>query len=214
MENKVENLLVIYSADDGKLKILLENNSEEPYKNYWMIPGETLDTMTTQDESTVKLFKKITSLNCNDFIQGGVFTDLGRKLNGRTIAIVSVVITDRGVVDLKKKVGYEWFNIDELPKLAFDHEKIISSVTNEIKTKIIQNYSDILLKLFPCDFTLTEFQKFYESVLGKKIDRRNFRKKLMLHNLVIDTGERICNKVGRPGALYRFDIENMRGKRL
>lgn len=214
VENKVENLLIIYSADNGKLKILLKKNFEEPYKNYWVIPGEELDAETTQDESTMNLFKNITSLNYRGFIQGGVFTGLGRKIDGRTIAIVSVVITDRSVADLKKENGFEWFDVDELPKLAFDHREIILSVTGELKTKIIQNYSDILLKLFPSDFTLTEFQKFYENMLGKKIDRRNFRKKMMSQNLVIDTGEKTSNKMGRPGSLYRFNVVNMKGKRL
>ena len=214
MENKVENLLIIYSADEGKLKMLLEKKNEEPYKNYWIVPGEVLDTETTQEKSTRVLFKNITSLNYGDLIQGGVFTEPGRKMDGRTIAIVSIVITDRSVVDLKRKKGFEWFEVDELPKLAFDYREIILSVTDELKAKIVQNYSDILLKFFPSDFTLTEFQIFYENMLGKKIDRRNFRKKMMTQNLVIDTGEKTCNKIGRPGSLYRFNMENMRGKRL
>jgi len=214
VENKVENLLMVYCADDGELKILLKKNNEEPYKNYWILPGEILDTKTTQEESTMNLFKGVTSLNCSNFIQGGVFTELGRKIGERTIAIVSIVITDRSVADLKMKKGFEWFDIDELPKLAFDHRKIILSVSEELKSKIIQNYSDILLKLFPSDFTLTEFQRFYENMLGKKIDRRNFRKKMMSQDLVIDTGEKTSNKTGRPGTLYRFNVENMRGKRL
>lgn len=214
MVNKVENLLVIYSADKGKLKILLEKKDDEPYKNYWIIPGETLDENTTQEESTNNLFSNITSLNYNSFIQGGVFSDIKRKQDGRTIAIVSIVITDKNVADLKRKEGFEWFDTDELPKLAFDHRDIIATVTEEIKNKIVQNYSDVLLKLFPSDFTLPEFQQFYESILGKKIDRRNFRKKIMTQELVIDTGEKTTNKTGRPGSLYRFNVENMRGKRL
>ena len=213
MINKVENLLIVYCADEGKLKILLEKNNEEPYKNYWIIPGELLDDKTTQEESTKVLFKNITSLNYSDFIQGGVFSDTKRKKE-RTIAIVSVVITDRSVADLNKKDGFEWFDVCELPKLAYDYRDIIHKVTDEVKNKITHNYSDILVKLFPSDFTLPEFQKFYENILGKKIDRRNFRKKIINQNLVIDTGEKMMNKTGRPGSLYRFNIENMKGKKI
>lgn len=214
MENKVENLLIVYSADDGLLKILLQKNDGEPYKGYWMIPGEELDSKTTQEESALNLFKDITSVQVSGIMQGGVFSDLDRKPEGRTIAITSVIVTDKDLVELKKREDVCFFDVEKLPKIAYDHEKIIDIVTKEIKDKIIGNYSDILLKFFPSDFTLPEFQKFYESVLGKNIDRRNFRKKIMTQHLVIDTGEKTTNGTGRPGTLYRFDVENMKGKKI
>ena len=80
--------------------------------------------------------------------------------------------------------------------------------------RILNNYSNILVKFFPSDFTLTEFQNFYENISGKNIDRRNFRKKIMSQQLVIDTGEKTDNKAGRPGILYKFNEKKMRGTRL
>ncbi len=214
MVNKVENLLLIYSADEGTLKVLLEKNEDEPYKGYWIIPGDILGEDVTQKDFSCKLFEDITSLKNDEFIQGGVFSDIDRNPYERVIAIVSIMITDKSVADLNKKENYSWFDIDELPKLAYDHKNIIENVTNEIKDKIIGNYSNILIKFFPSDFTLPEFQKFYENVLGKNIDRRNFRKKIMTQNLVIDTGEKTTSGTGRPGTLYRFNVENLKGKRL
>ena len=214
MENKVENLLIVYAADGGLLKILLQKNDSEPYKGYWMIPGEELDSKTTQEDSAVNLFKDITSVAVNGFMQGGVFSDLDRKPEGRTIAITSIIVTDKDLVEMKMRDDVCFFDVNELPKIAFDHGEIIEKVTKEVKDKIIGNYSNILLKFFPSDFTLPEFQKFYENVLGKSIDRRNFRKKIMTQRLVIDTGEKTTNGTGRPGTLYRFDIDNMKGKKL
>ena len=212
MENNiVENLLIIYSADEGKLKILLQKRDEEPYKDYWVIPSEILDTDKTLEDSSEFLFKKSTTLENGHFIQGSIFSNLNRNIYDRVIGITNIVITDKKLVDIKKSEKYEWFDVDQLPKIAFDHKTIIEVVTKEIKNKIRYNYCDILLDLFPSDFTLSEFQKFYENILEKTIDRRNFRKKILNQNLVIDTGEKTTNKTGRPGTLYRFNIENMKG---
>lgn len=214
MFNKVENLLLIYSADKGALKVLLEKKEDEPYKGYWIIPGGILESDISQRDFSIELFEDITSLTNNEIIQGGVFSKVDRNPFERVIAIVSVMITDKDVADLNKKKNYSWFDINELPKLAYDYKEIIEEVTNETKDKIIGNYSNILTKFFPSDFTLPELQLFYENVLGKKIDRRNFRKKIMTQNYVIDTGEKTASGTGRPGTLYRFDIENLKGKRL
>lgn len=214
MLNKIENLLLIYSADKGVLKVLLEKKGDDPYKGYWIIPGDVLGPDVSQKDFSVKLFEEITSLKDDEIIQGGVFSKVDRNPFERVIAIVSVMITDKYVADLNMKKNYSWFDINELPKLAYDYKEIIQDVTNEIKDKIVENYANILIKFFPSDFTLPEFQSFYENVLGMKIDRRNFRKKIITQNLVIDTGEKTSSGTGRPGTLYRFNVDNLKGKRL
>lgn len=215
MGNLLENLVLIYSADEGKLKILLKKRLEEPYKNYWTIPGDMLDEKTTLEESTRDIFERETNVKVSSIIQGSVFSNLKRNRDARIIAFTNVVITDKDLVDMKKDNDLlEWFEVDSLPKLAFDHRDIIEKVTEDIKEKISLNYSDILLELFPSDFTLPDFQLFYENVIGKEIDRRNFRKKIFNQNLVIDTGFKSNKKMGRPSTLYRFNPDEIRGKRI
>ncbi|MBR2840650.1 MAG: NUDIX hydrolase [Bacilli bacterium] len=215
MGNLLENLVLIYSADEGKLKILLKKRLEEPYKNYWTIPGDMLDEKTTLEESTRDIFERETNVKVRSIIQGSVFSNLKRNRDARIIAFTNVVITDKDLVDMKKDNDLlEWFEVDSLPKLAFDHRDIIEKVTEDIKEKITLNYSDILLELFPSDFTLPDFQLFYENVIGKEIDRRNFRKKIFNQNLVIDTGFKSNKKMGRPSTLYRFNPDEIRGKRI
>lgn len=215
MKNLLENLVVIYSADEGCLKILLKKKMDEPYKNYWYVPGEILDTKTTLEESSFRVFKNETGVSGSNLIQGNVFSNIGRGDDNRIIAFTNIIITDKSLVDIKKTSDLlEWFDVDELPKLAFDHKDIILKVTEEIKSKIALNYSDIILDFFPSDFTLTDFQSFYENMIGRKMDRRNFRKKIFSQDLVVDTGEKDTSKVGRPGILYRFNVQNMKGKRL
>lgn len=215
MGNLLENLIVIYAADRGNLKILLKKRNEEPYKNYWYIPGEILDINSTLENSASRIFERETGVVSNNVFQGSVFSNLERSIEDRIIAFTSIIITDRDLVDMKKQNdSLEWFDVDNLPKIAFDHGDIILKVTEDIKEKISLNYSNILLDLFPSDFTLPDFQNFYEKVLGKQVDRRNFRKKIFGQDLVIDTGFKSNKKVGRPSTLYRFNPDNMKGKRI
>lgn len=211
--NLVENLVLIYSVDGDKLKIFLYKKADDPYKGYWFLPSEVLNNETTIEESTKNIYNKLTNLNCDKFCQSYVFSDLDRGLDDRVIGITSVVITDKTLASMNKEDNLEWFDVDELPKIGLDHKEIIQKVSHQIKYKIACNYDDILLDLFPSDFTLTELQNFYENMTSKFIDKRNFRKKLTNQNLVVDTGEKILNG-GRPATLYRFNKEKMEGNLL
>ena len=213
--NLLETLLLIYSVDEGKLKIYLKKKQDEPYKGYWILPSAPLDTQTTIEENAHKIYKSMTNLDETYMFQSKVFSDLNRDPNNRIIGISFIAITDKTLTDIKqdnKEVA--WFDVEELPKLGFDHANIIEEVTKEVKRKIIVNYNDMLLAFFPSDFTLPELQNFYENVLGKPIDRRNFHKKYVNQELVIDTGFKTSKGSGRPGTLYRFNLEKMKGKRI
>ena len=213
--NLLETLLLIYSVDEGKLKIYLKKKQDEPYKGYWTLPSAPLDTQTTIEENAHKIYKSMTNLDETYMFQSKVFSNLNRDPNNRIIGISFIAITDKTLTDIKqdnKEVA--WFDVEELPKLGFDHANIIEEVTKEVKRKIIVNYNDMLLAFFPSDFTLPELQNFYENVLGKPIDRRNFHKKYVNQELVIDTGFKTSKGSGRPGTLYRFNLEKMKGKRI
>lgn len=213
--NLLETLLLIYSVDEGKLKIYLKKKQDEPYKGYWTLPSAPLDTQTTIEENAHKIYKSMTNLDETYMFQSKVFSDLNRDPNNRIIGISFIAITDKTLTDIKqdnKEVA--WFDVEELPKLGFDHANIIEVVTKEVKNKIIANYNDMLLAFFPSDFTLPELQNFYENVLGKPIDRRNFHKKYVNQELVIDTGFKTTKGSGRPGTLYRFNQDKMKGKRI
>lgn len=213
--NVIETLLLILSADEGKLKIYLEKKKEEPYKGYWIIPGKFLDRETTLEENAKEIYKNTTGLDEGAIFQTQAFSSLNRNNSERVIAISYAAITDKTLTDIKQNDNDKsWFQIDELPKLGFDHEQIIDTVITELRNKITTNYDDMLVKFFPSDFTLPELQNFYEYVLEKPIDRRNFHKKFVNQDLVIDTGFKQAKGSGRPGTLYRFNIDKMKGKRI
>ncbi len=213
--NIVETLLLIYAADEGKLKIYLKKKQEEPYKGYWTLPSAPLDNVTTLEENVNIIYKNMTGLEESTVFESKSFSNLDRDPSGRIIGMSFIAVTDKGLTDMKQSTSdKEWFEVDELPKLGFDHASIINTVTEDVKKKIISNYDDMLLAFFPSDFTLPELQNFYENVLGKPIDRRNFHKKFVNQELVIDTGFKTSKGSGRPGTLYRFNEDKMKGKRI
>ncbi len=213
--NEIENILIICAADEGKLKILLKKREKEPYFGYWILPGEFINDKETMEQSTKQIFEEISPIEYSFTYEEKTFSDLNRYENRRVVALTNVIVTDKQLVDMKKeKDNTEWFNIDELPKLGFDHKEIIEKTSKEIKYKITCNYHDILLHLFPSDFTLSELQTFYESITNEENDRKNFKKKIMSQDLIVDTGIKDNLGNGRPSTLYRFNVDKMRGIRL
>jgi 8-oxo-dGTP diphosphatase len=209
--NVIETLLLIYTVENGKLKIYLKQKQADPYKGNWILPSEFLTTNKTIEENAKDIFAKVSTLNAKIF-QSETFSNLDRDPNGRIIALTNVAIVGQNAI--KKESKLKAFDIYDLPQMGYDHKYIVEVVSNKIKNKIENNFDDVLLDLFPKEFTLPELQTFFENISGKNIDRRNFHKKFVSQKLVIDTGKKQTQKSGRPGTLYKFNIREMKGKRI
>ncbi len=123
-----------------------------------------------------------------------------------------VAISYIGVIDLDKVTvlketfktsNADWFALDNIPDLAYDHNEIIVDAMENLKKLIVK--TDILKALFPNGFTMPELQKVYESILGKKLDRRNFRRKLLNLGLVKDVNIEVKFEGRKPAKLYQFN---------
>lgn len=199
--NVIEVLVNICAASDGKLKIFLRHKQNDPYRGYWLLPGNILSNDQTLEESADNTIVTATNFPSIFLIEGKTFSDLDRDPLERIIACTFIGIT---VKSLTNNPEMKWFDINELPKMAYDHEAIAKENIEELKRQILINHNNILLKLFPNDFTLSELQHFFEYIMGRELDRRNFRKKLIDSKIVIETGEKI-NTAGRPSKLYIFN---------
>ncbi len=206
--NKIEILVNLFTFDNGELKVLLLKKNDEPYKGYWMLPSSLLMSNETVEELTDKIiyemagFKNIPTFNCS------IFSDINRITETRIVGFSVIGIVDTIKSKLKqepKDYEMEWFNINSIPKTIYDNGLIIKDASNLLKERLL-NIKD-LKKLFPSDFTIPELQKVYEQVLDKKLDRRNFRKKLLNLNIIEDTKEKNISMNGRPAKLYRFKEE-------
>ena len=205
----VETLIGIFTIDKGKIKILMMRKKKEPYKGYWILPGEILNKKETLEDNITDVVCDKLGLPTMYIEQCTTFSSLNRHLDNRVLATSFIGLIDNITLVLKKQerddIELEWFDINSIPKTGYDHDKIISKLIEYFKKRIID--SNILKILFPSDFTLPELQKVYEQILNVSIDRRNFRKKLINLGYIIDTGDVNEGYMGRPAKLYRFNDE-------
>lgn len=209
--NQIEVLVSLFTFDKGKLNVLLFKRTEDPYKGYWMLPSNLLMTTETINECASYTLNEMYGLNNVYLKQCDVFSKIDRLPNDRILANSLIGLIDSQTLFLKKNVTeFEsaWFPINELPKMVYDHGDILVNSISFLK-KELKNI-DLLKILFPNDFTLSELQSIYEEILNKKLDRRNFRKKILSLNIIESTGEKNNSKNGRPAELYRYkEIEEI-----
>ena len=204
--NIIETLVSIFTVDDGEIKVLLMRKKTEPYKGYWILPGDIVkNDETLEDNITDAVLDKI-GLPYMYLEQANSYSSIDRNPEERIIAFSFIGLIDNITVRLKRveNANYEtnWFSIDSIPKMGYDHEKILNKNILLLKNKL-EDYS-YLKYLFPSDFTLPELQNVYEQLCKMKIDRRNFRKKILSSELIESTGDKNEGLMGRPANLYRF----------
>lgn len=214
-KNYNESIISLFTIDKGKVKILLVRKKTDPYRGYWILPSDFVPINQTLEENLNDLvYDKI---GYRDFYmeQCHTFSRLDRDPDDRVIATSYVGLLDSTTATLKREerpeVESAWFNINEIPKVGYDHEEVIRYAIEQLRLKIV--HSTVLKSLFPSDFTLPEIQRVYEEILNVTLDRRNFRKKFINLGLIEDTGYKNEGTNGRPAKLYRFK-ENLKERNL
>jgi len=205
----LETLIAIFTIDNSKIKILLMRKKNEPYKGYWILPGSMVGNTTLEDNISDVVYDKLGIPNLY-IEQCYTFSNLDRIPENRVIATTFIGLINNITLKLRQEertdVELSWFDIDSIPKTAYDHDIIIAKLLDSFKKKLVDR--NILKILFPSDFTLPELQKVYEQAMDVKLDRRNFRKKLINMDYIVDTGDVNEGSAGRPAKLYRFKDEN------
>ena len=107
----------------------------------------------------------------------------------------------------KKVKGFAWSSVEQLPRLAFDHKEILSYAVNRLRAKA--SYSNIVYGLMPEQFRLSELQRMYEVIINDKLDKRNFRKRMLVTGLLKETGKKDLAGAHRPAMLYQFKTKEI-----
>lgn len=206
----------IFTVEKGITKVLLVKRSNEPYKDMWSLVGGALyNTEDLIDGAKREIFEK-TGIKDIELSLANVFGKVDRSPVMRMVAVSFVGVIDSGKVEILKETfntsNADWFPIDKIPKLAYDHVEILKDGLEILKEKII--CSDILKSLYPNGFTIPEIQKVYETVLNKTFDRRNFRKKLLSLGLIQDTNKTRVFMGNKPAKLYSFKKGKIKNKNL
>ena len=197
----------IFTVDKGEVKVLLVKRSNEPYKGMWALVGGALYNNEFLEEGMQReIFEKSGLTNVKVY-PSGIFDNPSRTPDMRMIAITYIGIIDKNKVQVLKKTlkteNSDWVRLDKVKELASDHNQILKKAIETLREQIIS--SDILKSLFPNGFTMPEVQKTYESILNKKFDRRNFRKKLLSLGIIEDTNKYVVFEGKKPAKLYKFN---------
>lgn len=208
--------VVILTIVENKLKVLLLKRVNEPFRGRWAIPGGFIRLSENLDDAALRVLKEKTNVQNIYLEQLYTFGDPLRYPNTRVItcayfALLRAEDIDVKIVDESQVAEIEWHSVENLPPLAFDHKEIIEYSLKRTRERL--ELCPIAFQLLPKKFTLTELQKSYELILKKDLDKRNFRKKVIATNMLIDLNE--CTKTGskRPAALYSFDAITLDSKR-
>lgn len=199
---------VVFGLDSDGLHVLLIKRGIAPFKNAWALPGGFVREESVEDAARREL-KEETGLDGVFLEQLYTFGGLDRDPRQHTVTVAWYALTHiedvKGATDAVDAV---WFKEDALPKLAFDHAKILNVARERLRGKV--RYRPIGFELLPKRFTLTELQRLYEVVLGRDLDKRNFRKKVLAMDFLVDTGHVERDVPRRPARLYRFDRRKYR----
>lgn len=196
--------IVIFTIQAGELKVLLVERGIPPFQGQFAIPGGFVLEDEGLDAAARRELKDETGVADVFLEQLYSFGDPGRDPRGRvvTVAYFALISADRSpLVAGSDAAAARWWPVRELPELAFDHRKILDCALERLRNKL--EYTTVGFQLLPARFTLSELQQVYEAILNKKLDKRNFRRKLGLLKVLRPTRE-LRRGGRRPARLYEF----------
>ena len=199
-------ITTLFTVDKGVVKFLLVKRTNEPFNGYWALPGGAMYNNETLEDGARRELKEKTGLENIKLELGNIFDDVNRSNLQRMIGVSFLGVINTKGIELQKETmktsNADFFAIDKVPRLAYDHNLVIDKSLAILKEKILK--SSILKDLLPEEFTLPELQKVYETLLNKELDRRNFRKKLLNDGIIWAVNKDAVFNGKKPAKLYCF----------
>ncbi len=171
------------------------------YTNSFGLPGGVIGVHENAEKAAVRHLKEKAHIEGAHMEQLYTFSEPARDKRSRSISVAYVALVSPEQLLIGEKTEGKWIPIKRLPKLAYDHPEIIKVALERLKGKLA--YTNIISNLLPRQFTLTELQHTYEIILARKLDKRNFRKKMLSTGLVKEAGKE-KRTARRPAQLYTF----------
>lgn len=200
--------VALMTVRDGKLLIRLTPVHRPPYfPSTKGLPGGLIDPKETAEEAVARILKekgKITFSNVH-LEQLYTFSEINRDPRGRVVAVAYIALVPWESLSTHEQQNTSeawWVPITEAKGLAYDHDVIASTALKRLRSRA--RYTTIIAKLMPKEFTLTELEMVYESILRTDLDKRNFRKKILKLDVLTALGRKREGGAFRPAELYRF----------
>ena len=202
---------VVFGLDESDLKVMLIQRDIAPFEGKWALPGGFVRIEETVEEAARRELQEETGLEKVFLEQLYTFGDIDRDPRERVVTVAwyaLVRLTDHRVKAATDARAAAWFGMDDLPQLAFDHDRILELAYQRLQNKV--RYQPIGFELLPQKFTLTQLQHLYEIILDRSLDKRNFRKKILGMNVLQELDEVETDVAHRAARLYRFNKQRYR----
>jgi 8-oxo-dGTP diphosphatase len=194
----------IFTVNSGRLEVLLIRLKKSPLAGLWALPGGLIETGETLDAAAARILEEQTGVSQVYLEQLYTFGRVDRDPLGRVVSVAYFSLVPPGL-ELRagpKYAGVGWRSLRRLGRLAYDHNEIAAYARKRLRFKV--QYTNAIWSLLPPRFTLAELQKAYQAVLGRELDKRNFRRKILSLGLIEAVGEKSRTGAHRPAMLYRF----------
>jgi 8-oxo-dGTP diphosphatase len=202
----VDTIILTVEDDLSDLKVLLVRRGHGPFAGRWAIPGGFVEPDESLQQAARRELAEETGVTDVAYLeQLYTFGDPERDPRGRVITVAYyALVPPHGAEPTAGDDAAEaaWFSIFDLPPLAFDHDAILDYALRRLRSKM--EYTTVGYGLLGEQFTLSELQSLYELILGRELDKRNFRRRVLAMGRIEPTGARHMNGAHRPARLYRF----------
>lgn len=202
---------VVFGYDAAALKVLLIQRDLDPFAGKWALPGGFVQLDETLDEAAWRELREETGVGDLYLEQLYTFGALARDPRERVVSVAYYALVNlfrHQLTAASDARNAAWFAVGDTPPLAFDHQQILAMALQRLRAKV--RYQPIGFELLPDKFTLTQLQRLYETLLGVTLDKRNFRKKLLGMESLVELDEVEQAVAHRAARLYKFDEEKYR----
>ncbi len=210
--------VAIFTIADGQLEVLLIRRGRPPYQGLWALPGGFVGLEESLKHAAWRELREETGVNAGHLEQLHTFGHPRRDPRERVISVAyfaAIPAANAATAANSDAERADWFAIDRVPELAFDHRDILDKALERIARTVADESVALpfMLQFTGPEFSLPELQRVHEVLTRQPIDRRNFRKRVLAQNVVEPTGEERRDGAHRPAKLYRM-IERRDSRRL
>ncbi len=200
--------VVLWTIKDNELLIrLVPVNVPPHFVDKQGVPGGLISPKETAEQAARRLIRDKANVSADKVYleQLYTFSDIKRDPRGRVVAVAYTGIApwdNLSTTERESSADAVWKDVKKIPALAYDHTQIVAMALERLRARI--TYTNLIAHFMPKEFTLTELEKAYELILGKDIDKRNFRKKILALGLLKELAKERRGQKHRPAKLYSF----------